>query len=148
MNITMLTGNATKQPELRYNANGTAIANGTIAVRRKRKDQNGEYKSDFHNFIAFGKPAEILANYVKKGDKFAISGELQNRVWEKGNGEKRYFTEVIVDNFDLPSKNSSGQASGQGNSSNAGNQGYTRVDDDPFAGNPENIDISDDDLPF
>lgn len=145
MNITMLTGNSTKDVELRYNQNGTAIANGTIAVRRKRKDQNGEYKSDFHNFIAFGKPAEILANYVKKGDKFAISGELQNRVWEKENGEKRYFTEVIIDSFDLPSKSggTSQQSSGQGN------QNYTRVDDDPFPDHSgENIDISDDVLPF
>ncbi len=146
MNITMLTGNATKDVELRYNQNGTAIANGTIAVRRKRKDQNGEYKSDFHNFIAFGKPAEILANYVKKGDKFGINGELQNRVWEKENGEKRYFTEIIIDGFDLPSKNSGGQANQQQQS--GGNQGYTRIEDDPFANQGETYEVNSDDLPF
>lgn len=144
MNITMLTGNATKDVELRYNQNGTAIANGTIAVRRSRKDQSGEYKSDFHNFIAFGKQAEVLANYVKKGDKFGINGELQNRVWEKENGEKRYFTEVIINGFDLPYK-SNGQANQQ--QQTGGSQGYTRVDDSPFD-NGQQVDISDDDLPF
>src|SRR5690606_32738611 len=97
MNKIILTGNNVKELDLRYNQAGTAIGNGTIAVRRNRKNQNGEYETDFFNFVIIGKGAEIMAQYIKKGDHFGISGTLQNRVWEKDNGEKRYFTEVFVE---------------------------------------------------
>ena len=149
MNVIILTGNATKDPEIKYNDKGTAICNGTIAVRRSRKDQDGEYKSDFHNFIAFGKLGELIANSVKKGDKFGVKGELQNRVWEKENGEKRYFTEVIADGFDFPSKPSSGGGSTNtsSNNRNANTGGNTRVADDPFGGG-QTVQFDDESLPF
>lgn len=141
MNKIILTGNAVKDIDLRYNNSGVGIGNGTIAVRRNRKNQNGEYETDFINFVAIGKRSEIMAQYIRKGDKFGLSGSLQIRAWEKENGEKRYFTEVLVDDFDLPS-NSKSQSSNQ--SSN-----QTKPDDnDPFKNNGEPIDISDDDLPF
>lgn len=104
MNVITLTGNATKDIELRYSASGTGVGNGSIAVRRSFKNQQGEYETDFFNFTTFGKQAEVMAQYIKKGDKFGITGTLQNRVWEKDDGEKRYFTEVIVNGFDFPDK--------------------------------------------
>src|SRR5699024_452188 len=103
-NVITLTGNATKDIELRYSASGTGVGNGSIAVRRSFKNQQGEYETDFFNFTTFGKQAEVMAQCIKKGDKFGITGTLQNRVWEKDDGEKRYFTEVIVNGFDFPDK--------------------------------------------
>lgn len=143
LNIIALTGNATKDMEIRYNTNGTPIGTGTIAVRRDFKNKQGEYESDFFNFVVIGKLSEVMANYVNKGDKFGIKGRLQNRVWESDNG-KRYFTEVLVDGFDFPEKKKTSNQQQQTNN----NQGYTRVDDDPFANDGGQLDISDDMFPF
>ena len=151
MNVIILTGNLVKQ-ELRYNQSGTPICNGTIAVRRDYKNQQGEYETDFHNYVVIGKLGEVIANHVNKGDKFGIKGKLQNRVWEKDNGEKKYFTEVLVDGFDFPSKPSNGggntnTSNGNRNANTGGNTGYTRVDDDPF-NNGDTVEFKDSDLPF
>lgn len=104
MNVIGLTGNATKDVELRYTTSGTAAAKGTIAVRRNFKDkQTGEYETDFINFAAFGKTAELMADFIKKGDKFGINGALRINKYET-DGQKKYFTEVLVTDFDFPDK--------------------------------------------
>jgi single-strand DNA-binding protein len=103
MNVITLTGNATKDVELKFTPNGKAVGNGTIAVRRDFKNQQGEYETDFINFVALGKTAEVMANYIHKGDKFGINGRLQIRKWEH-DGKTSYFTEVIVNGFDFPDK--------------------------------------------
>lgn len=156
MNVITLTGNSTKDVELRYTPNGKAVGNGTIAVRRDFKNQQGEYETDFINFIALGGLSEVMANHIKKGDKFGITGRLQIRIWENDEGKKNYFTEVVVNSFDFPNK----KQNNQGNTDNSreyqnnrkeqqrSNNNYTKVDDDPFANNGKTIDISDDDLPF
>ncbi|MGM9923463.1 MAG: single-stranded DNA-binding protein, partial [Bacillus sp. (in: firmicutes)] len=103
MNVITLTGNAVKDIEIKITPNGKTVASGTIAVKRDFKNQQGEYETDFINYTALGKTGEIMANYVKKGDKFGISGRLQIRKWEK-DGKTQYYTEVIVNNFDFPHK--------------------------------------------
>jgi single-strand DNA-binding protein len=139
MNVITLTGNATKDVELKYTPNGKGVANGTIAVRRDFKNQKGEYETDFINFTALGGLSEVMANHIKKGDKFGINGRLQIRKWEKDNGDKQYFTEVIVNGFDFPDKKNQERPTN--------NQPKTKVSEDPFKGNGS-IDIQDDDLPF
>ncbi len=105
MNIIALTGNATKDIELTYTQSGTAVGKGTIAVRRDFKNkQTGEYETDFINFTAFGKTAEIMANYIHKGDKFGINGRLQIDVYDGQDGQRKYFTNVVVNGFDFPDK--------------------------------------------
>lgn len=136
MNVITLTGNAVKDCELRYTPNGKGVANGTIAVRRDYKNQQGEYETDFINFIALGGLSEVMANHVHKGDKFGITGRLQIRVWEN-EGKKNYFTEVVVNGFDFPNNPKEDNPPKQN----------TRVEDDPFSGKGT-IDIKDDDLPF
>lgn len=146
MNVITLTGNAVKDIELKYTPAGKGIANGTIAVRRDFKNQNGEYETDFINFVALGGLSEVMANHIRKGDKFGITGRLQIRKWEKDNREKQYFTEVVVNGFDFPTK---GNTSQQENRSNTGQQSapQTRVDEDPFKSDGTII-ITDEDLPF
>lgn len=147
MNVITLTGNSTKDIDLRYSTAGKAVGNGSIAVRRSFKNQQGEYETDFFNFVVFGKAAEVVAEYIKKGDKFGITGTLQNRVWEKDDGEKRYFTEVIVSGFDFPDKLKRNNNQQQQNN-NPPAQNQNQQTNDPFQGNGQPIDIQDDDLPF
>jgi single-strand DNA-binding protein len=175
MNVITLTGNSVREIELSYSPQGTAFAKGAIAVRRDFKNQQGEYETDFINFTSIGKVSEVIANYVNKGDKFGITGRLQIRTFDK-DGVRQYFTEVVVNSFDFPSKSDNGQGQGNtpsrnqtSNSSDNGQypthnengyrgpnsehvapnqQNYTRVEEDPFARGSGPIEVSDDDLPF
>ena len=144
MNVITLTGNAVKDPELTYSPSGTAFAKGTIAVRRDFKNQQGEYESDFINFTSIGKISETLANYIKKGDKFGITGRLQIRTFEGNDGKRQYFTEVVVNGFDFPNKSQNTQSNtntgGSGQNSGNGND-WADTDGKTF-------DIQDVDLPF
>lgn len=104
MNIIALTGNAVKDTELKFTPGGTGVASGTIAVRRDFKNkQTGEYESDFINYTAFGKTGELMAEYIRKGAKFGINGRLQIRTYDQ-DGQRKYFTEVVVNGFDFPDK--------------------------------------------
>ena len=132
MNVITLTGNATKDMELSYSPQGTAFGKGTIAVQRNFKNQQGEYDTDFINFKTIGKISEVMANYIQKGDKFGITGSLQINVSEK-DGQKRYYTEVVVNGFDFPNKPKSSNQ-GQSQSNNQSNH-------EPF-------DIGSESLPF
>ena len=133
MNVITLTGHATKDVDLRVTPNGKNVGNGTIAVRRDFKNQHGEYETDFINFVALGKTGEIMANYIKKGDKFGITGRLQVRVWEKDNGDKQYISEVVVNGFDFPTK-----------AKKEDKQDQPVREQEPV----ESFDVNDDDLPF
>ena len=141
MNVIILTGKASKEIELRFSPSGTPIANGSIAIRRDYKNQQGEYETDFHNFVVIGKLGEVIANHVKKGDSFGIKGKLQNRVWESDSG-KKYFTEVLVDGFDFPNKPKQDNSAPKQEKKN-----NTKITDDPFSGSGQ-INIDDSDLPF
>ncbi|MDN4609150.1 single-stranded DNA-binding protein [Sporosarcina highlanderae] len=141
MNIIALTGNAVRDVELKYNQGGTAIGSGTIAVRRDFKNkQTDEYETDFINFTTFGKQAEVMANHIRKGDKFGINGRLQIRTWENDQGQRQYFTEVVVSGFDFPDKK---REPGQ-----APQQNYQQQSNDPFSNNSGPIEVDDDMLPF
>jgi single-strand DNA-binding protein len=141
MNVITITGNSTKDIELTYNQNGTAFAKGTIAVKRDYKNQSGEYETDFINFKVIGKISEVIANYVKKGDKFGITGSLQIDVSEK-NGVKQYYTNVMVKGFDFPNKSSETKVE------KVDKVFKPTINDDPFSGSSKMIDITDDNLPF
>ena len=103
MNIAVLIGRLTRDPELRYIANsGTPVATFTLAVDRelsKEKKQEMESKgqptADFINIVVWGKMAENCANYLAKGRLVAIQGRIQSRSWETENG-RRYATEVVA----------------------------------------------------
>lgn len=139
MNVITVTGYASKDVELRFTQNGKGVANGSIAVRRDFKNQNGEYETDFFNFVALGGLSEVMANHIKKGDKFGITGRLQNRVWEKDNGEKQYFTEILVNGFDFPQKKQESKPQ---------NNPPQQDSNDPFANEGTQVNIDDSSLPF
>lgn len=154
MNNVTLIGRPTKDPDLRYTASGTAVATFTLAVNRNYTNQNGDRETDFINCVIWRKPAETLANYVRKGTLIGISGRLQTRNYENQQGQRVYVTEVIVENFYLLESRSQAEAREQkqkttqnSTTNNQFSSTASNVDNnDLFNGNP--IDISDDDLPF
>lgn len=110
MNSVQLIGNLTKDVDLRYSQSGMAIANFTIAVQRKYKNQNGERETDFIRCVAFKKGAEVISQYMKKGSKMGITGTIQTGSYENQQGQRVYTTDVIVEGFDfLDSKGQSNQ---------------------------------------
>ena len=155
INNLTLVGRLTKDPDLKYTGNGTAVATFTLAVNRNFTNQSGEREADFINCVIWRKPAETLANYAKKGVLIGVTGRIQTRSYDNQQGQKIYVTEVIADNFQmLESKkaDSSQNTQGSGVSNNQTNN-YTRNQQntnsataDPFGNS--SIDISDDSLPF
>ncbi|HZX47803.1 MAG TPA: single-stranded DNA-binding protein [Nitrospirota bacterium] len=96
-NKVILLGNLTKDPEIRYTPNGTAVANFSLAVNRRFK-QGGDVKDEvcYIDIVVFGKQAESCSQYVNKGDSVLIDGRLQQRRWETEDGQKRSRMEVVA----------------------------------------------------
>jgi len=99
-NRVILLGNLTRDPELRYTPNGSAVASFSIAVNRRYKvDNEKREETSFFDIVFFGKPAEIIAEYMKKGRPLLVEGRLQQRRWETDDGQKRSKVEVVGENF-------------------------------------------------
>ena len=101
LNKVMLIGNLGQDPELKYLPNGTAAVSFSVATNESYKDSEGNLvkRTEWHNIVAYRKPAEILNEYLKKGSKVYIEGKLQTRSWEDKDGQKRYKTEILVDDW-------------------------------------------------
>lgn len=102
VNKVILLGNVGKDPEIRQNNQGGAIANLTLATSESWKDKNTgqqQEKTEWHRVVVFGKLAEIAQQYVKKGSKIYVEGKLQTRKWTDQQGQDKYTTEVVVDGF-------------------------------------------------
>jgi single-strand DNA-binding protein len=99
INKVILIGNVGADPEVRFMPNGDAVCNITLATSDQWKDkQTGQpqEKTEWHRIVFFGRIAEVIGEYVRKGSKLYIEGRLQTREWEK-EGVKRYTTEIVVD---------------------------------------------------
>ena len=114
INTVTVSGNLTRDPELRMNANGTAFLNFGIAVNENRKNSQGEWEPYTHFFeaSAVGKRAEGLASFLRKGMKVAISGRLSWRQWETPEGGKRSKLSILADEVDVMSTKRNNEASG------------------------------------
>lgn len=95
MNSVCICGRLTRDPETRATQGGTAVATFSLAVDRRKKDDG----ADFIRCVAFGKTAETIARYVRKGHMFGVTGRLSTRSYENKNGQKVFVTEVIVSDF-------------------------------------------------
>ena len=100
VNKVILLGNLGKDPEVKYMPNGNAVANITLATSETWSDKSSgekKEKTEWHRVVFFGKLAEIVGQYLKKGSKVYIEGKLQTRKWQGQDGQDRYTTEVVVD---------------------------------------------------
>ncbi|MFC0561274.1 single-stranded DNA-binding protein [Halalkalibacter alkalisediminis] len=163
LNRVVLVGRLTRDPELRYTPNGVAVANFTLAVNRTFSNQQGERDADFINCVIWRKPAENVANYLKKGSLAGVDGKIQTRSYDNNEGKRVFITEVVADSVQFLEPRGSNSNQGQGNDFGSpgpsGNdfgkqQNYNQnrssggFNEDPFANDGKPIDISDDDLPF
>ena len=102
VNQATLLGNVTRDPELRYTPNGNPVISFGLATNREWKNDAGEKQeaADFHNVVFWGKAAEIISQYVKKGNKLYVQGRLQTQSWDdKETGVKKYKTEIVGRDF-------------------------------------------------
>jgi len=136
-------GRLTRDVDLKFTAQGLAVASFTVAINRPYKNQQtGEYDADFINCVAFRKLAENVANYTKKGDLIAVDGRIQTRSYENNQGQRVYVTEVVCDSVQFLESKRTGQTQQQ-----TQQQSTMKQEDDPFF-DAEQIDFKDDDLPF
>ena len=125
MNTIILIGRTTKDIELRRTGSGTVVASFTLAVNRDFKTQDGQ-DTDFIQCVAWKKTAELLNQYVHKGDRIALNGSIRTRNYEDKYGKKVYVTEVLANHVEfLETKKNSEQ-------SNYNNNGYGYTDLDNF----------------
>lgn len=102
-NKVILMGNMTRDVEMRTTPSGQTVANFSLAVTRSWRDQNGQQQdqTSFINCVAWGKPGEIIAQYVSKGSPLLVSGRLDQRSYEDKEGNKRQAVEVVVEDFNF-----------------------------------------------
>lgn len=97
----MLIGNLTRDPEVRTTPQGVPVAVFGLATNLRWKDASGNFqsKAEFHNIVAWRKLAEICGQYLKRGSKIYAEGRLQTRSWDDQSGNKKYRTEIVLDNM-------------------------------------------------
>ena len=150
INKVTLLGNLGKDPEIKFLPSGQAVANFSIATTDRYKDKAGEWqdRTEWHNVVAYARTAEIVRDYVKKGNKLYVEGRLTTRSWDdKDTGKKVYRTEVVVNDLVLIGGRGDGEGGGgsysgsrQGGSSQGG---YSQP-----APDYGDTGITDDDIPF
>jgi single-strand DNA-binding protein len=154
VNKVILLGNVGKDPEIRSTPGGVMVANFTLATSDRQKDAQGNWqdRTEWHNLVAFQRTAEIVRDYVKKGHKLYIEGKIQTRSWDdKESGQKRYRTEIIVNDLSLLSGRDDGGSAGGYSRGSGSSSSTASFDQRPPAGHDEfaqSTEISDDDIPF
>jgi len=134
MNKAIISGNLTRDPELKNTPNGATVANFSIATNEKWKDQSGQMqeKVEFHNIVAWKKTAEICGQYLKKGSKVLLEGKIETRSWENQEGKKIYRTEIIANNVEFL-----GKLPEQSENASQG----SNITSEPMLGEREEVDI-------
>jgi single-strand DNA-binding protein len=152
VNVVVITGNLTRDPELRHTGGGTAVCDLRVAVNSRRKDQSGNWvdKPNYFDVTVWGAQGENCANYLAKGRPVAIEGRLDWREWEAKDGGKRQAVQIVANTVQfLGSRDGAGGGNGNG-----GGGGFTPRSDVPA----DNSDFepaptggggaSEDDIPF
>jgi single-strand DNA-binding protein len=149
INKVFIYGNLTRSPELRALPSGSKVCSFSIATNRFYKDQEGNKKeaTEYHSLVAFGRQAELIAQYLNTGSSAFIEGRLQTRSWDGQDGKKNYRTEVVVEQIQFGPRRSSelGPAS-QNNAAPAQNAPAQDEKLDTIEYPTE--DINPDDIPF
>ena len=150
MNKIILMGRLTKDPEIRYTQGSEplCVAKFTLAVNRRFKKDAEQQEADFIPCVAFGKTAEFAERFFKKGMQPLLTGRMQVRNYDDNTGQKRWITEVIVDDMQFTESKAASDAiinKSGGDSYNAPPQNYNEPDG--FSAIAQSID-EDDDLPF
>lgn len=148
INKVFLFGNLTRDPELRALPSGMNVVNFSLATNRVFKDRDGkkQEQTDFHNVVVFGRQADTVNQYLKKGASVFIEGRMQTRSWEK-DGKKNYRTEVIADRVQFGPKGSGSGGGGGSRSPEDDMGGSDAPPPGPGIDYPKD-EINPDDIPF
>lgn len=155
VNKVILLGNVGKDPEIRTTQGGMTVASFSLATAERAKDQTGNWtdKTEWHNLVAFQRTAEIVRDYVKKGSQLYIEGKIQTRSWDdKESGQKKYRTEILVNDLQLLGGRGEGAGSSSGSERTSGgySTNYSSRSAAPAAPANDYADqgITDEDIPF
>ncbi len=164
VNKVILVGNLGQDPEVRYTANGAAVANITVATSEQWTDKQSGQKqerTEWHRVVMFGRLGEIAGEYLRKGSQVYLEGKLQTRKWQDQNGQDRYTTEIVANEMQmLGGRSGAGTGGGAadynsnlnyGGQSSGAPQGGGRAAPAPAPAQPaggSNFDDFDDDIPF
>lgn len=146
INKVMITGNLTRDPELRQTPAGTQVLNFGVAVNDRRKNQQTGEWEDYPNFVdcvVFGNRAEPLSRFLGKGSKVAVEGKLRYSAWEDKEGKRRSKLEVVVDDVDMMSRGAQGASQAYAASAPQGRPQPARA-----AQTPPPVDVYDSEIPF
>lgn len=150
VNKVTLIGNLGADPEVRYTANGSAVANIRLATAESWRDkESGEQqeRTEWHRVVFFSRLAEIVGEYLKKGSQVYIEGRLQTRKWQDRDGNERYTTEIVANEMQM--LGGRGGASGADNHESGASHGRPPATGSAGAGSTEPpMDDFDDDIPF
>ncbi len=145
LNKVMIIGNLGADPEIRHTGDGRAVANLTVATNERWKSRDGDQqeRTEWHKVVAFGKLAEIIEKYMKKGSNAYFEGRIQTRKWQDKEGQDRYTTEIVADQMTMLGGGSGGGGNYSSNQSSASSSSSSMkptpvTEDTPF----------DDEIPF
>ena len=143
MNKVQLVGRLTRDPEIRYSQgeNATATARFSVAVNRRFKNSEGNYDADFINCVAFGKSAEFVEKYFKKGMAIGLTGRIQTGSYTNKDGQKVYTTDVVVEETEFVESKGASMADNSNNSRPA----PSATNNNDFMSIPDGVD---EELPF
>lgn len=149
LNKVFIFGNLTRDPELRQTTGGQAVCSFAVATNRRFNDKSGQKQeqTEFHNVVAWGRQAEIINQYLRKGSSILVEGRLQTRSWQDQQGVKHWKTEIVAEQIQLGPRSMGGGA-GSTTASNTAQQEHppepTPVIEIPDEG--DEIDVKD--IPF
>lgn len=153
LNKAIIIGNLTRDPETKALPSGIKVTTLGVATNRVWKDKSGakQESTDYHNVVVFGRQAETVSQYLKKGSSLLVEGRLQTRAWDGTDGQKRYRTEIVADRIQFGQR-SGGQSNNQ--NSNSGAQSKVESQEDSSKDIPSDTieypqdEINPDDIPF
>jgi single-strand DNA-binding protein len=158
VNKVILLGNLGKDPEVKYTQSGMAVARFSLATTERAKDKEGNWqdKTEWHNLVAFGRTAEVAGEYLKKGRTVYIEGALRSSSWDdKETGQKKYKTEVIVNDLVMVgggqregAEGGGGYSGGRGGGAKSANNFDQRTPEHEEAPTHSGGEITDEDIPF
>ncbi len=156
VNRVTLLGNVGKDPEVKFSTGGQAIAKFGIATTDRIKDKTSDQwqdKTEWHNLVAFGRTAEVVRDYVKKGKPVYVEGRLSTTSWDdKETGKKVYRTEIIVNELVLLGGRGEGEGAGGSYSRSSASSSSSTASFDQRSPAPQDdyahAEITDDDIPF
>lgn len=149
INKAIIYGNLTREPELKSLPSGAQVCEFGVATNRVWKDKNGvrQESVDYHNVVVFGRQAELIKQYLHKGNGVFLEGRIQTRSWDAQDGTKRYRTEIVADRIQFGPKGGASSGGSYEQKSPSDNKSDSKKEEAPSIEYPEE-EINAEDIPF